>query len=291
MEYFKRALDAIEELGMQPTQQEVIELRFNIALFLEKFHQPLPAIDTIKGIRDDCQSWLKHMNRGRLNKDRTRILQSIVETNVRLGELYAHERVNDLDAAEEHFLAAVEMCVRETNRRETQGVRKDEGDWMSNDEMGATLEKAADMFEGKSMHSIAAPLYLRAITLSRKSCHAAVLMNNLAISLAQSLPDQALGPPTSRGILISNARAWAEKALSTTNTLAPPERTEECDVACAVATHNLGEFAEMEGLVEEARRKYVEAESLARVTQFWDGVRNAREGIRRLDKKVARGET
>ncbi|MCJ1331215.1 hypothetical protein MMC10_007903 [Thelotrema lepadinum] len=290
MEYFKRALDAIEELGMPPTQQEVIDLRFNIALFLDNFHQPHAAIATIKSIQDDCQTWLKRINRGRLNPERTRLLSTLISTYVRLGELYANERINEFELAEASYLTAAETCVRETHRRATHGVKENEGEWMTNDEIGATLERAADTFEEKSLHALAAPLYLRAITLSRKSCHAAVLMNNLAISLAQTLPERVVGgPPSSRGVLVANARAWAEKALTITNSLEPPERNEECDVACAVATHNLGEFAEMEGLVEEARRKYVEAESLARVTQFWDGVRNAREGIRRLDKKVASG--
>jgi hypothetical protein len=35
----------------------------------------------------------------------------------------------------------------------------------------------------------------------------------------------------------------------------PPERDDECDLGCAVATHNLGEFAEMDGDIAEARRK------------------------------------
>lgn len=64
----------------------------------------------------------------------------------------------------------------------------------------------------------------------------------------------------------------------------PRERTEECDVGCAVATHNLGELAEMAGDVEEARRKYEEAQSLSKVIGFEDGVRNAAEGLKRLGK-------
>jgi hypothetical protein len=38
-----------------------------------------------------------------------------------------------------------------------------------------------------------------------------------------------------------------------------PDRDTECDMGCAVATHNIGEFAEMDGDIAEARRKYEEA--------------------------------
>jgi hypothetical protein len=52
-------------------------------------------------------------------------------------------------------------------------------------------------------------------------------------------------------------------------------------VGCAVATHNLGEFFEMEGKLGEARQRYEEAASLAKKMGFKDGLVNARAGIKR----------
>ena len=110
-------------------------------------------------------------------------------------------------------------------------------------------------------------------------------MNNLSISLAQQLPPSTPGePPVSRSALVSNARVWAEKAIAVATKLAPPERTPECDSACAVATHNLGEFAEMDGDVREARKRYEEARSLAKAFGFDEGVSNADESLKRLEK-------
>lgn len=110
-------------------------------------------------------------------------------------------------------------------------------------------------------------------------------MNNLSISLAQqnppSTPDQ---PPISKSTLISNARAWAEKAIAVSVKIAPPERTEECDIGCAVATHNLGEFAEMDGNIAEARKRFEEAKSIAKGIGFQGGVINSEEALRRLGK-------
>jgi hypothetical protein len=110
-------------------------------------------------------------------------------------------------------------------------------------------------------------------------------VNNLSISLAQQAPP--LSPkqtPVSRQTLISNARAWAEKAIATATKIQPPNRTEECDMGCAVATHNLGEFAEMDGNIAEARKRFEEAKSLAKAIGFQDGVINSEQALRRLGK-------
>ena len=109
-------------------------------------------------------------------------------------------------------------------------------------------------------------------------------MNNLSISLAQqSSPPTASTPPPSRSALIANARSWAEKSLSIAAIIKPPERTEECDMGCAVATHNIGEFAEMDGNLAEARKRYEEAKGLSEAIGFSEGVGKADEGIKRVD--------
>jgi len=108
-------------------------------------------------------------------------------------------------------------------------------------------------------------------------------VNNLSISIAQQSPPPTPNtPPLSRPALVNNARTWAEKALAVAAHIAPPQRDAECDTGCAVATHNLGEFAEMDGDVAEARRRYEEARGLAKGVGFVEGVRNAEEGLRRV---------
>lgn len=55
-------------------------------------------------------------------------------------------------------------------------------------------------------------------------------------------------------------------------------------MGCAVATHNLGEFYEMDGNVAEARKRFEEAKSLAKAIGFQDGVINSETALRRLAK-------
>lgn len=83
-------------------------------------------------------------------------------------------------------------------------------------------------------------------------------------------------------MLIEQAHQWASKALARAASIAASEKDEDCHVGCAVATHNLGEFYEMEGKTKEARQKYQEAASMAKAVGFAEGQFNARSGLARL---------
>ena len=102
-----------------------------------------------------------------------------------------------------------------------------------------------------------------------------------AITMAPEPSDFPVSNSAPRALLIDQARQWAERALAQAAHIKAPERNEECDVGCAVATHNMGEFFEMEGKLGEARQRYEEAASLAKKMGFKDGLVNARAGIKR----------
>lgn len=111
-------------------------------------------------------------------------------------------------------------------------------------------------------------------------------MNNLATCVAQQNPPTEATrhqPTPSRSSLVDNAISWTQKALQLTANIKPPERTEECDIACATATHNLGEFAEMNGNIREARIRYDEAKALAKAIKYNEGVVQADAALARLN--------
>ena len=147
------------------------------------------------------------------------------------------------------------------------------------------VQKAlADNYASRSRHHLSAPLYLQAMSLSPpRSCHTVILMNNLAIALAlqrpPSLPNQ---PNPSAADQISSARRWAQKALTLAGSISPPDRNEECDEGCAVATTNLGDFAQLEGDLEEAKRKWEEGRSLSKAIGFKEGEKEAMKKLNRL---------
>lgn len=103
-----------------------------------------------------------------------------------------------------------------------------------------------------------------------------------AIALSSAPTDFPITNAPPRAVLIDQARQWATKALAHAAAIPSADKTDECDVGCAVATHNLGEFFEMEGSIKEARQKYEEAASLAKSMGFAEGQTNARAGLKRL---------
>ncbi|KAI9727804.1 MAG: hypothetical protein M1834_007951 [Cirrosporium novae-zelandiae] len=294
---YREALLIADDLGMDPFSDDILGIKLQIAYLMEKIGQYHKAITVLEVVRNDIQRYLSIKREEPLDQPtRTRLLAKTVSILVKLGELYSHSYVNNLDSAEERLANAVEVLLKEQKRRQDAGIQssdeESEGKWLSNSEIGATLERLGLFYEENNQHYLAAPLFLQALTLApHKSCHAVVLMNNLSVSLAQQQPPPSSSaatttpgtPPASRAQLVSSGRAWARKAITLANELQQEERDEECDTGCAVATHNLGELAEMDGNVGEARTRYAEAMRMAGAVGFEDGVMRAREALERLD--------
>jgi tetratricopeptide (TPR) repeat protein len=120
-------------------------------------------------------------------------------------------------------------------------------------------------------------------------------VNNISTCLAQQTPPPTSSntgsskdsfpntPAPSREQLVDQATQWANKALALAATITPPERTEECDVGCTVATHNLGEFLEMQGQLDDAKKKYDEAKSLAKAVGYQEGKEMANSALKRIE--------
>lgn len=314
IKYYKQALQVAEEIGMDPFSDEVMGVKIQVAKLMEDIGQMRKAIQVLEIVRSDSLEWAKRYGDLDHNKQkRTRVLAKCIGISVKLGELYGTAEVYDRDRAEEQLVWAVETVLKERTRRVNLGatdnlseeqLEAQQGPWMTDSEIGAALESLAQNYEAKDQHYLATPLFLQALSLHpTKDCHAVILMNNLASSLAQQSPRAAAaaqayaasqtltsrpttGPPATRESMIQNARTWAQKALQVAAGIRPPERNEECDLGCAVATHNLGEFAEMVGEWGEARRRYGEAVGLARVIGFQEGVENSSERLRGLEGRA-----
>ncbi|KAK5112542.1 hypothetical protein LTR85_011234 [Meristemomyces frigidus] len=310
VKYYRQALQVAEEIGMDPFSDEIMGVKIQVAKLMEEVRQIGKAIQVLEILRNDSLEWLRRYGDLEHNREkRTRVLAKCVGIAVKLGELYGSAEIYDRDAAEERLVWAVETVLKERQRRDTlrttqnlteEELQEREGRWMTDSEVGASLEALALNYEAKDQYYLATPLFLQALALHpTKNCHTVILMNNLASSLAQQSPraaraaqayavsrnidERPTGPTVTRETMIQNARTWAQKALDVAAGIQPPERDEECDLGCAVATHNLAEFAEMVGDVAEARRRYGEAVSLGRAIGFGEGVENSSARLRKLD--------
>jgi hypothetical protein len=152
-------------------------------------------------MRNDCQRWVdefshKHFNDG----NRSRVMKNMVQINVKLAQLYDTRYVNEPENGEKRLVEAVESALREKQRRATEGVKSGEGPWLTDDEMGATLEgtymdprdKTCPLtmtalgthYEQFDSHYLATPLFVKALELSKpNSCHSVVLSKPITFRL------------------------------------------------------------------------------------------------------------
>ncbi|OTB09116.1 hypothetical protein M426DRAFT_132798 [Hypoxylon sp. CI-4A] len=340
LKYYRIALEQCSQAGLDPFSDEVMGVKIQLAAWFEKIGSYKNSIEVLEALLRDCKKWVQVMeksvqdglvdNSGKLagaptpdkrpeSEDeteapakpenlwakRTRILGKTVGISVKLGELYSDEHVLQGDSAGEHLVWAVETVLKELQRRQAEGLKEDEGDWMNPEQIGGALEALGNHYESKSQHYLAAPLFLQAVSLSPpNSCHTAVLMNNLAISLAQQpirmLSDASQASQTdgtnaamrpNRASLLASARSWALQAQKTAERVQGEDRTEECDEACAVALSNLGDIAAMAGDPEEAKRRFKESLALSKRIAFEPGVAQAQSRLQRVSTTASSRST
>lgn len=176
LKYYKIAIEQCESNGLDPFSDGVLGIKIQLAAWLEKIGSYKNSIDVLESLLRDCQRWVDKMEMsardGLIGKDgnlltppkkpesaknedgsdvgeeaqenlwgkRTRVLGKSVGISVKLGELYADEHVLQSDAAGERLVWAVETVLKELQRRQTQGVKEGEGEWMSPEQVGGALE-------------------------------------------------------------------------------------------------------------------------------------------------------
>lgn len=141
IKYYRQALAVANELGMDPFSDEILGVKIQLSSLFEKAHMYQKSIDVLEIVRSDCLRWLEEVG-GQEGKEgqRTKVLSKIIGITVRLGEYYADEQIQDQESAEERLVWAVTAVLKEQKRREDVGVKKGEGEWMSNEEIGGALE-------------------------------------------------------------------------------------------------------------------------------------------------------
>lgn len=121
---------------------------------------------------------------------RSRLLAKAVGTSTKLGELYGDGHVNDSENSQTKLIWAVETALSEARRRTSEGVKPEEGKWLSPEEFGGamecefpsptcvfeddtinTLAALASHYESKSQFQLAVPLLFQALRLCESPCH------------------------------------------------------------------------------------------------------------------------
>ncbi|KAE8144924.1 hypothetical protein BDV25DRAFT_165775 [Aspergillus avenaceus] len=335
LEAYKLALRMAVEMGMHPFSDEVLGIKLQVAMMLEKAGLVNPAVDVLERTKREALNWVEEgRKRAALRekevaagehkqetvqvadeevlevqrrmqeleeyeeRQRNKTLKKAIGIEMKLAELYSSDYVQDEKKAETAQVAAVELCLKELNRRQSLGLpvgvnATEDDSWMTPAEIATALSDLAVMYANQEKYALSMPLYLRALDFLRAdegdspTCKQVVLLNNVASAMAEQAqkPIKAADPKKAREHLIDAARQWAQKSLDVAARIAPPVRDEDCDTSCVVATYNLGELAELQGKPKEAAKLYREAKSLAHGLSFEDGEAMAEAALQRITKK------
>ncbi|KAJ5659646.1 hypothetical protein N7507_006097 [Penicillium longicatenatum] len=344
LQAYKEALRIGAELGLHPFSDEVLGIKLQVAMMLEKAGLVKPAIEVLERTKDEALNWVEQghnteaasvsppkpqalqpstsaqttADKVQINtealqdteeqmremqefeaRQRDRTLKKVVGMQMKLGELYASDHIQDDKKAEAAQVAAVELCLKEMHRRQKLGLPVGGGaegaeeSWLNMTEIATALGELASTYSAKERHELALPLYLRALDLIREaeggspSCKQVGLLNNVASAMVGQVqqPTRSQLKSNTPEQAVEAARQWAQKSLDVAARIQPPVRDEECDVSCVAATYNLGELAELQKKPDVALKRYSEAKSLAKGLGFEEGIAMADEALKRLAKK------
>lgn len=141
IKFYKKTLRVAEDIGMDPFSDEILGVKFQLAAFMEKIQKYDKAIQVLEIVRNDCLDWIEEFGDKPENAGkRTRVLGKTIGISVKLGELYSGEYVKEQDLAEEKLVWAVEATLRELRRREKEGVKPGEGEWLTPEQIGGSFE-------------------------------------------------------------------------------------------------------------------------------------------------------
>jgi len=126
---------------MDPFTEEVIGLQIHIAAFYIKAKHPEGAIETMERAVASFERWLKERgNDPEKLAQRNMILGRLVQMNFKLAEYYSLDSILKPEMAEAKMTYAIEVAMKESERRKKEGVKEGEGKWLSDEEFGAQFE-------------------------------------------------------------------------------------------------------------------------------------------------------
>ncbi|KAB8236190.1 TPR domain protein [Aspergillus alliaceus] len=328
LQAYKEALRVAIEMGVHPFSDEVVGIKLQVAHMLEKAGLVKAAVEVLERTKGEILGFVEKGSsskgsgsKGLVQKggseggegdleekkkqqemaeyedrQRDRVLKKAVGIEMKLAELYASDYMQDDKKAEAAQVAAVELCLKEMNRRQSLGLPVGGGSeeaWLNVTEIATALSDLAGRYTESEKYELAMPLYLRALDLLRveegeaPSCKQVVLLNDVASAMAGQAqsPIRAPDPAKAREQLVDAARQWAQKSIDMAARIQPPVRDQDCDTSCVAATYNLGELAEFQGKGKEAERLYREAKSLAEGLGFEEGVAMTDSALKRVTKK------
>ncbi|KAJ5606316.1 hypothetical protein N7510_009097 [Penicillium lagena] len=202
---YKAALRMALEMGMHPFSDEVMGIKLQVAMMLEKAGLMKPAIEVLERTKTEALEWVEGLEKETAAPDvlrkedkstpsnvnvqiddavlqdaekvlketqefearqRTKTLQKVIGIEMKLAELYSSDYIQEDQKAEAAQVAAVELCLKEMHRRQKLGLPVGGGG-----SGGSGNSDGSDADSWLSLPEIATALTELATTYSAKERH------------------------------------------------------------------------------------------------------------------------
>ena len=141
IENYKQALRYAIEDGFNKLSDEVLGIWIMHGETFERNEMPTLSIAILEERRQEIMDWMQaNGDKPELAGERTRLLNWAVKIGHKIGGLYSNRYEPDKQLSEKYLVWAVETSMAEIQRRQIQGVKPNEGDFLDADQMGAQLE-------------------------------------------------------------------------------------------------------------------------------------------------------
>ncbi|KAJ9310785.1 TPR domain protein [Paecilomyces variotii] len=207
LDSYKLALRTALAHGMHPYSDEVLGIRLQVALMLEKAGLIKQATQVLERTKAESLKWV---DEGRKNKaiadkelagktetieindpevleeqqkqrdleeyeerQRDKTLKKIVGMGMKLAELYAGDYMQDEKKAEAAQIAAVELCLKEMKRRQdlglpVGGVNEDNDAWLNLSEIATALTELGTTYINQEKYELSIPLFMQALGMVKQ---------------------------------------------------------------------------------------------------------------------------
>ncbi|KAK6530372.1 hypothetical protein TWF694_003728 [Orbilia ellipsospora] len=277
---YQSAIVMAQLIGMDPLSDEFTGLRIKYAEIGEDVGAYDKAIEYLERLRLEMLALMDDRKEELGVLGRLKLMKRVIGIAVKIGDMQLLEK--DEEQAEKTFEWSVAQTLK-VMADQSRLKEEEEAPWTA-EQLAAVFENMASLYERSNKFDYASTLYLQAANLFHPpNCHSVVLLNNVgACNMQRRIPS---GEPMDRTTQLESAKKWMEKALSIADNMTPPTRNEECDQGCVVALHNIGEIEEQLGRIDEAKQKYIEAESISYAIKYVDGYQNAGFALERIKQK------
>lgn len=341
LKLYKEALRLAAEEGMHPYSDEVVGIKLKIAAMLEQAGLIDKAVKVLEQTKKEALAWVED---GRRRKDlndqqaasktdsisvadpnaleveraekaaeedeerqRSKILRKVIGMELALATLYDSEHMQDKQKAEAAQVAAVELYLKEMQRRQGLGlpVVVDEGDgsWLSSTEVASVMNDLGQTYLLREKAQLALPLFMQALAMIREAegttptCKQVVLLSLIASAMfnhphrLELLKDPKKGTAKQSLEQIDDATSqWATKTLEVAARVQPPVRDESCDKGCASAASYLGDLAQLHHQWDEAKERYLEAKKFALATGDDEVIKVTNDSLEKLEEERKKHE-